>query len=132
VLVTNGSSSVQSQARIRFNGDTGSNYSAVIMRGGTGGPASGSGTFSALELPWNEITATDRFVLVTQIMDYSATDKHKTVLNRSNATTAAQGFAVFAEAWRWANTSAVTSIVVATLYGSWNTGTTFNLYGIAS
>jgi hypothetical protein len=109
---------------MRFNGDTGNNYFMVEMRG------NGSTTFSG--------TLTDSFALagqltttqgnfINQIMDYSATDKHKTLLARSNGS----GTQVQGHASRWANTAAITSFVVSNA-GTFSTGTTFNLYGIAS
>jgi len=38
---------------------------------------------------------------------------------------------VGAVAARWANTSAITSITLDGSTGSWDTGSTFNLYGVA-
>jgi hypothetical protein len=61
-------------------------------------------------------------------MDYSATDKHKTVLVRSNI----PADTVAAHAVRWANTAAITTVGVAAISGTWSAGTTFALYGIAS
>jgi hypothetical protein len=133
VLVVNGTVSSAAYARLRYNGDTGSNYLAVVMMGRGGlspGAASGSGTYDGIYLPWNTIVASERFALNAQIMDYSATDKHKTLLSRSNATTTDYGQSVYAEAWRWANTSAITSVSVSATAGNFNTGATFNLYGV--
>jgi hypothetical protein len=61
-------------------------------------------------------------------MDYSATDKHKTVLVRSNA--ASTGVEAIAQ--RWASTAAITSILVFPSTGSWAAGGTFSLYGIVA
>jgi hypothetical protein len=61
-------------------------------------------------------------------MDYSATDKHKTYLSRSNnadnGTTALTG--------RWANTSAITTVAISSQTGSIRTGTSISLYGIVA
>lgn len=63
---------------------------------------------------------------LTQIMDYSVTDKHKTILTRfdyaSNGTNA--------RALRWANTSAITSITLDS--NTYPAGFTVALYGIAA
>jgi hypothetical protein len=78
---------------------------------------------------------TDPSVSVVQIMDYSATDKHKTILGRGNSNA---GDGVTAHAARWANTVAMTAFAVfpeRNLQGAssqWAIGTTFNLFGIAS
>lgn len=116
---------------LRFNGDSATNYSYVQM-GGSGTAASSS----ALG-PGDGITAiyvypagpTDATNAIVDIMDASATDKHKTVLARSNDAS----LNVTALAGRWANTAAVTSININTTNGNqWGVGSTFSLYGIVS
>ena len=110
-----------------LNGDTtSSNYNQVIMEG------TGSSAFSSTNQPivmcnYGYFTNTSPAVIVSQIMDYSATDKHTTVLNRAN--NAANG--VHANAGRWSNTAAITQLQV---YATSNfaAGSTFYLYGIAS
>jgi hypothetical protein len=62
------------------------------------------------------------------VMDSSATDKHKTILQRSNRA----GANVQAQAHRWANTSAVTSITALVPGGSFASSSKFYLYGIVS
>jgi hypothetical protein len=64
-----------------------------------------------------------------QIMDYSANDKHKTVLIRQSEANLGN---VTATAARWANTAAVTSITFLLVGGNLQAGTTISLYGIAS
>jgi hypothetical protein len=61
-------------------------------------------------------------------MDYSATDKHKTVLSRNNVA----GGGVDAFANRWANTAAITSVEVRVSTGGqfFATPTTLSLYGV--
>lgn len=105
---------------LRFNGDA-SNRSRVYMAGT--GPGTDSGTISDMLAQFND--EANFYVGITQLMDYSATDKHKTVLTRFGA-----GF-VNAVAQRWASTSAVTSIRLA-YTNDIAAGSTFALYGIAS
>ena len=62
-------------------------------------------------------------VNITQIMDYSATDKHKTALARAN--NAANGVAAVAAIYR--STSAITSI---TFINGGNAGSRYDLYGV--
>jgi len=62
---------------------------------------------------------------IAQIMDYSATDKHKTILTRTN-----EPDEVWATACRWANTAAVTSVSFRYESTSLASGTTVSLYGI--
>lgn len=108
---------------VTVNGDTGSNYSSVWMTG-TGSASSGSATLAYLV----GITATETVapLNILQIMDYSATDKHKAVLTRSNTPTFVQ-----ARAQRWANTSAITSLLIQPSSNQYAAGSTFYLYGVA-
>ena len=112
----------------RFNGDTNSNYSYVRMtgNGSTTGSASATDTFAVLAAAFG-LSTSQIATTITQIMDYSATDKHKTYLSRSSRADAG----VEAGAGRWANTNAITSVAVF-LGGSLNfaAGTTFSLYGV--
>jgi hypothetical protein len=115
--------------RLTINSDTtDSNYSWVQMSG------TGSSTISNTPGPSEQ-----RYInyygyaendlnmnILVNLFDYSATDKHKTYLSRSNQ--ADNG--VTAVASRWANTSAVTSLQVSPYGGSLATGSTFSLYGV--
>jgi hypothetical protein len=104
---------------LRFNGST-TNYTRVNMEGT--GSSTNSGTSSS-----NNIAALAGPSLnIIQIMDYSATDKHKTNLLRANGSEAR------ADAARWADTSAITSVSIVPFTGSLLTGMTASLYGIAS
>jgi hypothetical protein len=107
--------------RFELNGDTGSNYSFVSMLGVNGGLVISSAGPSATVGGDNEIESLN----VLQFMDYSATDKHKTILSRQNRTNTAGSYAV-----RWANNSAVTQIKMAKNSGLYASGSTLYLYGI--
>ena len=107
---------------MRFNGDTGSNYTTVLAFGSS---ASSSTTTSGAFFTLQDLDSTTASIF--NIMDYSATDKHKTLLNRTGIVTQY----VMMMAGRWANTSAITTVQI---YAGSNflTGTTISLYGIAS
>ena len=123
-------------AGFRFNGDTAANYTYVNVYG--------SGTTSATAtqtLAYGNLAGgTDYLVTnavwnsIVNIMDYSTTDKHKTVLSRANrAITGAGGGGTSMAVNRWANTAAVTTIALSPEFtGSWATGTTFALYGVSA
>jgi len=110
-------------ADFRFNSDTGSNYSKVVMAGRSAGASSASGTGTVIGPQYASSVAG---VSILQIMDYSATDKHKSCLLRisSNASVTE------ATAGRWANTAALTAIEVRGT--TFPADTTFHLFGIAS
>jgi len=123
IVVVNATGTTGLQARMRFNSDSGSNYSFVRMGGDTFGAASSSGTDTSVII--GNFTGTPH-ALIINIMDYSATDKHKTVISRSNvSSSAAEAFAN-----RWANTAAITSVQVNTSTSTWAAGSTFSLYGV--
>lgn len=107
------------------NGDT-SNGTMVYMENFNN--SVGSGTFTRLLFT---LDAQDSLAIM-QFMDYSATDKHKTILARYNNPNTATNYGVAAYAGRWASTSAITSIQLTDAGGqTFDAGTTFYLWGIA-
>jgi hypothetical protein len=126
IVVWNGTVTA-SGAQLRFNGDSTSNYSYVSMQGSASGAQSFSGTISFALTTMTGYVSGNRGQVIAQIMDYSATDKHKTVLARHDGNNAAE---TTATASRWANTAAITSVVVVNTGGNFNSGSTFSLYGV--
>jgi hypothetical protein len=127
ILVFNGTSTNTDIAslQVRINADSGTNYSGVFMTGFSGGAVSSSFTDSGAVVGFTQNTGA---VNIAQFMDYSATDKHKTILSRQNAAT---GSLVRAIAMRWANTAAITSLLCRVDTGvNFNSGSTFSLYGV--
>lgn len=124
VLVINGPA-MFGDIGVRLNSDAGNNYAYTVMYGTGSAATSGQASSQSLAaISYN--AASSPFLVIVNFMDYSATDKHKTILSRGNQ---ADGY-VLAYADRWGNTAAVTSIQV--LNNTYPTGTTFALYGIAS
>lgn len=126
VLVVDTTASTNATALVRFNSDSGSNYSYVRMQG-NGSAASTISSNSVTSL-WEQTVDTNRDQFILQIMDYSATDKHKMVISRHNRPTAA----TWAILSRWANTSAISSLSFETASGTFSAGSSFYLYGIVS
>lgn len=132
LVIQGGATSGAENLRMTINGDTTyGNYSWVRMTG-NGSSASSSTTpgddgfggsrrintqgYFAADL--NNVTTVD-------IIDYSATDKHKTYLSRAGQP------AVDAMAIRWASTSAIASLTFDLAAGATlRAGSTFTLYGI--
>lgn len=120
---------------VKPNGDaTSANYSYVIM-GGLNGSSSGfsgtnSGSYSGLFLTaYAAVNSTDRWQATMQLMDYSATNKHKSTLTRVDSIPQATS----AIAGRWASTAAVTSLEISTgTSNTFSTGSTFHLYQLVS
>jgi hypothetical protein len=118
--------------RMRFNTDTGSNYSYVWALGDGSTTSSGSGTTTRIEFePGLARDTTSNSNSIANIMDYSATDKHKPVLVRSNIIGGTYPGTVMT-GQRWASTSAITTIEV--FFGSGNiaAGSVLALYGVAA
>jgi hypothetical protein len=125
IFIFSGTATSNGDVVWRANGDTGSNYFAVQAGvGATTGGAFSNAPSGTTALAGSAGTAQSTSIL--QIMDYSATDKHKTSLSRANQGDAFLNMA----ASRYASTSAITSVTILGL--TFNTGTTISLYGIAS
>jgi len=119
ILVITGTVATSTNLSISLNGDTGSNYTSVFASGNGSTSSSGTGTESSMDLARLETAQRTNKI---EFMDYSATDKHTTALIRR---------ATLMAAHRWANTSAVTSIVIAPIVATtFDSGTTFNLWGV--
>jgi hypothetical protein len=112
---------------MRFNGDSGSNYSNMVAYGDGSSTASASGSGTSFELGY---FTTNPAMSITQVLDYSATDKHKTTLIRYGSPASSNITAM--RVARWASTSAITSITLTTTTGTYSIGTTFSLYGIVA
>jgi hypothetical protein len=116
---------------IRFNSDTGTNYSTTLMVGSGGGAASYRESNKSYGITGGLVSglgADSNFIL--QIQNYANTTTFKTSLVRSNTATNSE---VGANAILYRSTSAITSISFIDYAGGSNAypiGTTFSLYGI--
>jgi len=114
---------------ITMNSDTGTNYSNVWALGDGSAATSSSNSSSAFYIGAGGTTSVANLVIIN-IMDYSATDKHKSVLVRNNISDAQ----TWMSAHRWANTAAVTrlDIVPSGAALGFAAGSTFALYGVSA
>lgn len=131
VLVISGTWPVNSstQMRFEFNSDaTSTNYYRVSMYGdgATAYSASDNGN-SFPGSSWGYGSPAPLWNVIANFQDYSATDKHKSYLVRTNDASNQ----VSANALRWANTAAITQLDIKAGL-SFQIGTTFALYGIAA
>jgi hypothetical protein len=108
----------------RFNSDSASNYSYVFMLGNGSTTSSGTATSTGFDIAVLDSSA--RQMVTLQIMDYSATDKHKTGLSRRDRA----GEMSLAQANRWANTNAITTMTLGLSSNNFAASSTFNLYGV--
>jgi hypothetical protein len=126
ILVLDGTRTGDNNILYRFNGDSGSNYSTVYSGANGSTTLNQSETGAQFYVTQYALTTNSKLNSIFQVMDYSATDKHKSILMRFNQP--ASNFAMIAG--RWANTAAVTSIRVLTGNADFGAGSTFTLYGI--
>lgn len=115
----------------KLNNDTASNYSRIYMDGTGTTTSSYYDTISVGTIdfmPAANSTAGVFGIGRMQVMDYSATDKHKTMLIRTDLAERA----TFAQVTRWAKTEAINEIVFTMENGSIASGSSFYLYGIVS
>lgn len=126
VVVVNADNSVQTELFARFNGDSGNNYYTVRMQ--ASGVSTGSASTSAASgarLNGNGDIMTDfSFNATITALDYSATDKHKLALSRTNSSNG-----VDACTFRWASTAPITSVTLFPNSGTFEVGSTFALFG---
>jgi hypothetical protein len=117
-------SAANRSARLTLNNDTTNKYFWVTMVG-DGSSAYSQTASNQYYLDFGYLT--DKTLSIIQFLDYSATDKHKSTLARTNnpGDEGAQAYA-----GRWASTSAITEIDLFAGSADYSTGSTFYLYGI--
>lgn len=131
IVVARNASSTSNPA-LQFNSDTTSgNYVFVTGEANSGSRTSTVGANAFIPAGNNFAALVSGSLSITRfdILDYTATNKHKTVISRVNNASAAVGMA----AGRWQNTSAITTVRLLTGNGtSYASGATFMLYGVSS
>lgn len=132
---------------IRFNGDTGSNYTQHILEGfvnnaGTGTVASAGSTAgaptsrSAFRLVGSGSATSIFSPVIIDILDYANTNKYKVQRSFSGANNNTLEGCVNFQSMLWVSTSAISSILIGNIQGGfgstvgWAEYTHFALYGI--
>lgn len=124
VIVVEGSTASSGRSVLRMNGDTGSNYEALMISDGDYA-ATSSGTYID---PMPGYSITGQFSAIWQIFDVSETDKYKSAIIRLNQHAGAH---IHLSCGNYKSTSAITSYTILTSNGvSYTSGTTFSMYGV--
>ena len=117
--------------QVRFNGDSGGNYSYVQYSG------NGSGTPTTTDTGQNYALAsgallntTDPTVYIMYVNDYANTTTYKTLITRGNRAADTSLSAVSQSASIWLSTSAITSYTLRAGGEVLVAGSTFTLYGL--
>jgi len=117
---------------LRFNNDTGTNYSRTVVTGdGSTAVSERRTNQNYMALNYNAVTNTSNFNYngIIHVQNYSNATTFKTALYRAN--NAATGTDAGVGLWR--STSAITQIDITSHDGSnFAIGSTFTLYGIAA
>jgi len=114
----------------RFNGDSGSNYATHSLYG-NGSSAAASASSSITSIPTSVTPgATYPFCSIIDILDYSNTNKYKTVRVLAGGDQNNTNGYIFLDSGLWMSTAAVTSITWQPNTGNWNQYSTFVLYGV--
>jgi hypothetical protein len=134
VLVINYAVSNTGNLVMRFNSDTGANYSDTELYGDgstAGSQRRTSGTFIDIERALASNSSVINQNAIVNIQNYSNTTTYKTALIRSNETSGSYP-GVDALAGLWRSTSAITSVSIITRQSGQYllAGSTFTLYGI--
>ena len=131
ILIFNGRSvSAVPAVRMRFNSDTGSNYSYTRLygTGSVAGSSRASSQTSGGVATAGGVTTTYETNIIIQVQNYSNTTTYKTALARANTPSSA----VETNVNLWRSTSAITEVSLFTDSDQFNSGSTFTLYGIAA
>jgi hypothetical protein len=126
ILVINGSLNTGNNTRMRFNNNSGSNYSMTVLTGdGSSASSYRDGSQTAFSYPGYYDTAMSMNVI--QVMNYSNTTTNKTFIQRNSKTSNQAQAAV----GLWTQTAAINQIDFYTASGgTWTTSTNATLYGI--
>jgi hypothetical protein len=117
--------------RIRYNSDTGSNYSYTQLQGNGSTAVSGrDSNLTSGEVAETTASTSLELAVIAHIQDYSNTTTYKTLIGRGNRADSL----VDATVSLWRSTAAITTIDLAMGSGfpanNFATGSTFKLYGI--
>jgi hypothetical protein len=125
-----GSSSGTDSLLLRFNSDTGSNYTYHVIYGnGSSALASAASSQTSAAVSQVSLSSTIFAGGVIDILDYANTSKYKTVRGFSGVDFNGSGV-IALESSVWMNTAAITSINIRRNSVNLNQYSTFALYGI--
>lgn len=133
ILVTFfGTTTVNEDAYVQFNSDTGSNYSRTHLRsnGSTASSSRASNqTYVLIDIDSSGSTLNTGLQTVTQFFNYTNATTYKTLLSRSGTLGGSYtGTSLIAGLWR--NNAAITTVLVGCTTNTFVIGSTFTLYGI--
>ena len=126
-IVVNSTAAGNQNILLRFNSDTGTNYSYTRMTGAASASSGRESSIDAINL-YNSSASLNGVMATTivQVQNYANTTTFKTVLSRSNGGANETN----AQVSLYRSTSAITSLTFSIFTTNFSTGSTFTLYGI--
>lgn len=123
IVVYNGTATDFVNIGLQFNSDTGNNY--VYTRTYGDGTTAYSDRATNFSYAGFGIIGTAQSTAIAHVHSYSNSSAYKNVLGRGNTSLYVSKYAAM-----WRSTAAITSIKVVVGSNSFNSGSTFTLYGI--
>lgn len=125
VLITNAKNASSEQSLgLRFNSDSATNYSATWMYG-NGTSAVSSRESSNNQIPIVRSDASNYWIGIVNINNYSNSTTYKTIISRGNS-----GGLVISQVGLWRNTATITALEIFGFSQNIASGSTFTLYGV--
>jgi len=134
---SSGTQTVGDYAAIQFNNDGTANYTWHQLGGDGGGAFSsgstGYGALPTVSIAGNNATSGVYGGGIIDILDYTNTNKYKTIRSLGGVDNNGSGYAILKSGVYLSNTNAITIINVATGGGqTFSSNSTFQLYGITT
>ena len=116
---------------LTFNGSGGTNYARHLLYGDGASALTAASTSvpSSTFTQYSSSTSNIFHASIIDILDYTNTNKNKTVRSLNGVDYNGSGSILFASAV-WMVTDAISSLTVVTAASTWATGSSFALYGI--
>jgi hypothetical protein len=133
ILISNfATTTINEDAYVQFNSDTGNNYSRTHLRGNGSSALTSRASnqpFIPIDIDSSGSTLSTGIQATTHFMNYSNATTFKTIVCRSGTTGGSfTGTTLLVGLWR--NTNAISNIDVKSTGGNYVVGSTFTLYGI--
>lgn len=123
----------EDSVRLRFNSDSGNNYSQHLLYGNGSSAISAAGVSQSFAYPAITTAASDLSntfcAMVIDILDYKNTNKNTTIRSLGSYDINGAGISSL-NSGVWLNTAAVTSISLSPGSSSWVQNSSFALYGV--
>lgn len=125
IIVINGGVTGSLTAQLRFNNDSGSNYSHVSAAAGNDNSVYTTSGTTTFVNPAPDFGVSSSFDIVYNVFDYAMTDRHKTIVTRFGMSAQSPNMV----AVRWASTSAINAVTLSASANAFAAETNISLYG---